>query len=106
MKAKHNKYKKAKAKGHKEAKRKATPAEPLAEPCTEPEEEIKKAKLARLHAAKLHVEPQPTAGSVEAKNPKELTDLPILPDQVKEANQNNVLLTEVREYLANSMENI
>ena len=107
--AKHDKHKKAEAEGHKEAEREATPAEPPAEPCTKPEEEAKEVEeLEESHATEPHVEPQPKhEGSVETKDlneekaDEELEDSPTLPNQVKEANQNDVLFTKIREYLTN-----
>ena len=102
----------AEAEGHEEAEREATSAEPPAEPRTEPEEEAEEAEeLGGSHAAEPHVEPQPkhegsveTEDSNEEKADEELEDSPTLPDRVKEANQNDVLFTEIREYLANPVD--
>ena len=62
-------------------------------------------ELGRLHAEEPHAEPQPEhEGSVKTKDSDEELDLPTLPEQVKESNRNDVLFTEVREYLANPVE--
>ena len=67
----------------------------------EAEPEKKAEELGRLHAAEPHAEPHAEhEESVETKD-SNVEDLPTLPDRVKEANQNDVLFTEVREYLAN-----
>ena len=104
-------------------------AGPLAEPHTEPEEEAKEAKelrgslaaephaepeeetdetlpdrvkeLGRSHAAEPHAEPEESVDEDE-KSDEELTeDKSSLPDRVKELNRNDVLFTEICEYLAN-----
>ena len=58
-------------------------------------EEEKAEELGRLHAA----EPQS-----EHKESVETKDLQTLPEQVKELNQNDLLFTEIREYLANPVD--
>ena len=61
-----------------------------------PETEAK--KLKKLSPA----EPQPEyKKSVETKNLKGKIDKLILPEQVKESNQNNLFFIKIREYLAN-----
>ena len=67
----------------------------------------KEAKVfVRSHSAEPHAEPQPEhKESVETKDLEEgLVELPTLPDQVKESNQNNSLFTKICEYLANPMD--
>ena len=77
---KHDKHGEAEAESYEEAEREATPAKPSL-----------------------------TEGSVKAedsdqKTDEDLEDKPSLPNRVKEANQKDALFTEVREYLANPVD--
>ena len=66
-----------------------------------PEEKSKEAeKLGKSHFVEPPTELQPTKKSMEAEDLKE--KLTTLPNQVKEANQNNAIFTEVCRYLPNS----
>ena len=76
-------------------------SEPRNEPPNEPQPAKKSEKaeeLRRSHAAEPHAE---QSTEPEKENDEDLEDEPTLPDRVKEANRNNVLFMEVREYLAN-----
>ena len=88
--------------------------EPPNEPPNEPqpaEKSVEAEKLGSLHAAELHAESEhqksvETKDLKEEKTDKELGEetnesLLTLPDQVKESNRNNLLFTEIREFLAN-----
>ena len=71
-----------------------------------PEEEAEE-QHEESNAAEPHAEPHAESEEVEAEHdestrPKgEEDDSPTLPDRVKEANRNDVLFTEIREYLTN-----
>ena len=61
-------------------------------------------ELGRLHATEPHAKPKKSIEEDE-KSDEELTeDKPSLPNRVKEANQRDALFMEVREYLANSVD--